>query len=140
MCEPPILCGNVLWRQLVSLMADKGEVSGAEYRLYLDQGRSPTRFRELPTGEPAADVVWVEFQVLADTLEREYPVPVLCPKPVVRLAKQSSPPRAADMAVAKPARHRILQRCEQKTPRATPVSGGMMCESKELLWNEHVVE
>lgn len=61
MCEPLLLRGSVQWRQLVSLTADKGEVSGAEYWLYLDQECSPIRFRELPLGEPATEVVWVKF-------------------------------------------------------------------------------
>ena len=90
-------------------------------------------------GEPAADVVWIKFQVLADTLEREQPVSVLCAKPVVRLAKQPPPPCAADMAVTKPARHCVLQHYEQKPPRAVPVNSGVVCEGKDLLWNEHVV-
>ena len=46
-------------------------MAGEEHRLRPYRGSLPTRLRGLPAGQPAADVIRVEFQVFADALERE---------------------------------------------------------------------
>src|SRR5205814_4888727 len=99
--------------------------------------RSTLEILLLPLPEPAADVLRVDLQGVADILEREEPGPILGRDPLARLVEDLLATRLPRVRVLLVAVDRVLEHGEHQEPLALETALAAECR-EELCREQHV--